>query len=153
MKNATVNRRKGIFYISSSSLSTDGVWLATQPYFKIEGNFAINQLGESIVNALQGSKQNVPHPTDFRNFGKDFLLAMGLKSFSQIQDKHTFHCSVTEDNGIISITPSKNKGDNKGFSYLAKSEAILISKSESPESIGNALLQAFAKCLYEPTES
>ena len=114
MKSASANYTKGKIYLNSNSLSKDGVWLQSSPYFKFEGNIDTEQLGKAVVEILKASKTGVPHPKSFTDFGKDFLVAVGLKSFKQIQEDTSKFCSLKMSDKSIEIN-AKNTHSFTGF--------------------------------------
>jgi hypothetical protein len=151
MKSASANYTKGKIYLNLNSLSKDGVWLTSPPYFRLEENVDLARLGKAVLETLKGSKTGVPHPKNFTDFGKDFLVAVGLKSFNQLQENTSKSCSIKINDESIEIIPYQNVGKKKGFMQLKDNpiESIFLPLNASEEAIGEGLLKGFEASFFK----
>jgi len=144
MKSASITKNKTHYWIVSQSKTKDGVWIATLPFIKLDLGVSPNELIEKLFIALNCSKQNVPHPKDWKAFDNFFLNSLETKSFKDFY-KNALLCEVSENENIISCLPTKNVGGKGRFDHLPELE-VKVSAEASSEEIYHTLDVAFSKC-------
>ena len=142
MKCATAYLRKNIIYLNSSSKTKVGAWIGTPPFLKVNNTESSNGISEQVIDALNGSKQQVDHPKEFGSLFKPVLELAGVKSYSTFV-RNTHCCELCEEDGVITITPTVNRG-NEGFDHL-NDQSVKVSLHRSKD-IATGLIEAFDKC-------
>lgn len=139
MQKAVAYQRDGKIFLHASSETTAGVWILDEPVMAAEPADA-SQLGQQIIDALNGSKEKVPHPTTWKGLFDPILHLAGVKSFKTFL-KSAKCVGIESDAGRVSFIPTKNLGVDEGF------EPLSIKASQTafgePDSLGNSLLSAF----------
>lgn len=132
--------------IHSDAKTQSGIGIATAPYFTLDVNASMKEIGNAIQHALAESKTSVAH-TDYQEGVKPLLKAAGLRSYRRFV-QGAIHCSIVKDGQSIWIDPTHNggtRGDSKGFHYKPDLR-IVINSQASEELLGNALFQGFEAC-------
>lgn len=114
MKRATIYLRKGKYLIHASSRTIDGVWIVWQPTFALTEDESAEYLGRKIVAALDGSRSNVPHPSDWKSLSRPLLELGGVKSWATFC-KSCVSAEVEEEGGRVAVVPTRNRGPKDGF--------------------------------------
>ncbi|WP_214073232.1 hypothetical protein [Mucilaginibacter sp. dw_454] len=143
-KSASIIKTKSNYWIYSQSKTTDGVWIASVPFFKSPLNVLFSELIEKLFSALDKSGNVVPHPKDLKLFDEFFSKNLEIKS------KKAFYsgakcCEVAQDNDEISLLPTINIGNKGRFDHLPSSE-IVVSCLDDNQVIYDAVQEAFDKC-------
>jgi hypothetical protein len=142
MQSAAVYFYKGNVYIQASSKTTAGVWVASGPVYKV-GKENEELLGIKVLEALQNSKLNVPHPTDFKGILVPLLSEVNVKSYNTFA-KNALYIGVEKAQGLIKITPTENLGSKGGFQTISEKSETL--KDYKPKELGQTLLIAVHHC-------
>src|SRR6476620_11849530 len=140
MKAATAYERRGKIYIHSDSKTTTGLWLLSEPVLShpVEERGTI---AESIRIALNASHEGLPHPKIWTNLTAPLLEAAGVSSFNTFA-KSTKCVSISSENGMITLTPTRNGGTKTGFAHLNE-QAIQL--DEASDRLDGELMEAFAR--------
>ena len=112
-KHANLYLRQDLFIVAASSETTVGVWIETAPYFKLTTSASDEELGTAILSALQGSKRDVPHPTDWKNLQKPVYDFAGVRSWRSFVKGTTF-VTLSDQSGCIAMAsyiPLGTRGD------------------------------------------
>ena len=145
MKTAAITKNKHNIWINSKSQTTDGLWVASTPFIKLNLDISTETLLEDLLMALNQSKLNVPHPRNWTEFNKQYLAQLGVKSLKSVY-KDAIACSVSEHDQHISFLPTKRVGDRGRFDYLPEYETKVPVSSGKAE-ICKALEGALLKCI------
>jgi hypothetical protein len=139
MQRATAYQRGGKIFLHASSKTTAGVWILTKPVFAAEPTNA-SQLGQYVIDALNGSKEQVPHPTMWKGLFGPVLQLAGVKALNTfIKSAKCVEIELNAD--YVSFIPTRNLGVDEGFEPLdmkARQTAF-----GTPDNLGKALLAAF----------
>ena len=137
MKAATAYKRGNALYLHSSSKTTAGVWIATPPFTKVDTDALASSKGEAILQAIWGSQEGVPHPTNWKTLIDPLLALAGVKSWGTFM-KNAACVGVESDAARLRLIPNRNLGPKEGFEPLLAS-ALDLSCQAAPDEIGMAL--------------
>ena len=143
-KKATAYRRKDGWYFHSDSLTTDGVWLATQPFLKLAPEASPSSIGETVLRVLQASQPSVPHPKDWKAVDYPIPEMAGVKSWGTFM-KGSMRLCLDAADGVLVVTPTKNLGPKEGHLPYGD-RAIRLPDNSTPDEIGGATQKAIALC-------
>jgi hypothetical protein len=145
-KGATLHERKGELFLSSSSLTTDGVWIDSEPFCKIPAESDSKLIGDAIINAINSSRQGVPHPgpNQWSSVIAPLLALASAKSYGAFM-KNSRCLVFTLDGDTIKMIPSKNLGPKGGFEPLP-ADTISVPFTSPAESIGDSVKKCLEKC-------
>jgi hypothetical protein len=106
--------------------------------------FAVNQddhdnLGSAILGALDGSQENVPHPTLWKNLFDPILQLAHVKSWNAFA-KSAKCVEIEFGTNCVSFLPTRNLGPRDGFEPL---ESKRRNSSPTRKDVEVALLSAF----------
>jgi hypothetical protein len=137
-KLATVYRRKQTLFAHASSLTTDGLWMMTEPVLKLEEGATDADIGSTVRACLDQSRTNVEHPKTFGGgLLKPLLMEAGVKSWAKFVEGTS--CVVIEShNGRLSIIPTVNLGAVGGFEDQP-ARSLTINKNAVASEIGAAV--------------
>lgn len=144
MQAAGVYRKDDAYYISSSSKTTVGVWIATVPFLKVEANSTPSTKGEAVLQALDASHHGVPHPINWTELGCPLLKLAGVRSWAAFM-KRAKCLDVEADGEKLRLVPYRNLGPKEGFEPILD-RAVELSLPSSPDRIGLALEEAMGLC-------
>ena len=141
MKQATTAYQRGKFFIlHTSSCTTDGVWILTEPCIRLSRDCTDDALGEAVRTTLDASKINVPHPTEWDHGLEHLLAAAGVKSWSTFA-KSALCVEINAEAQTLVLTPTMNLGPRKGFEH--SEQTIRVPPPASNMVIGSRLREAF----------
>jgi hypothetical protein len=139
MKKATAYQREGKVFLHSLSKTTAGVWILSGPVLA-QTSIDVSSLGQNVLATLNGSFEQVAHPTSWKGLFDPVLQQVGVKTLSTFMKK----CKCVEiesDAGVVSFLPTKNLGSSGGFEPLcAKVGPIALSDASG---VGEKLNAAF----------
>jgi len=115
-----------------------GVWILADPVLVSEQNDPV-RLGNKILTVLDGSKENIAHPTSWTGQFDVVLKLAGVRTWS-VFAKSAKCVEIEFETNRISFLPTRNLGGKGGFEPL--STKVLSSPPESPR-LGTELLHAF----------
>lgn len=144
MKRATVYGKPGFFIVVTSSETTTGLWIEAGPYYRLSADASDEDLGSCVLSALAASTNDLPHPTDWKNFHKPVWDLAGVKSWGAFV-KGASCVSVEAELDRISLTPSVNHGARDGFK--ARLDGMISIYSPSKLALG-----ASVRSLLQPSE-
>ena len=137
MKIATVYRRGERIFVHSSSRTTAGVWVLTDPVLAVDGDNPA-RLGGAVLDALGGSREGVNHPTSWKGIFDPVLRLAKARSWNTFAE--SAKCVEVEFEGdTISIFPTRNLGSRDGFERIPGKSKI---SGPTVEEVGAATLQA-----------
>ncbi len=116
MKKATAYQRDGKVFLHSLSKTTAGVWILSGPVLA-QPSVDAASLGQSVLAVLNGSAEQVAHPTSWKSLFDPVLQQVGVKTLSTFMKK----CKCVEiesDARGVSFLPTKNLGSLGGFEPL-----------------------------------
>jgi hypothetical protein len=130
MNRASLFLRGDAMFLHADSETTAGVWIATEPFLRLEASISDIELGKAIQRALQGSKRQVPHP----QFRAGMSLVAPLLKLAGVKTWRAFErgakcVSIQAELSEIAIVPEIRVGDNRGFQPLV-AETITVGASE-----------------------
>jgi hypothetical protein len=139
MKRATAYKRGDRILLHASSKTIDGVWVLTAPVLTEDRNNSV-RLGKAVLDALDGSKEGIDHPTSWTGVFDPVLRLAGVKSWNAFT--RSAKCVEIEfGTNQVTFVPTKNLGPKDGFEPL--STEVRTSPPEC-NAVGMALLSAFA---------
>ena len=138
MKMATAYMRGERIFLHASCKTTVGVWILCRPVY------ALNQddrgdLGSAILDALDGSQENVPHPTVWKGLFDPILQLAHVKSWNAFA-KSAKCVEIEFGTNRVSFLPTRNLGPKDGFEPL---ESKRRNSSPTRKEVEAALLNAF----------
>ena len=142
MKSAKAYRRNGKWFVHSDCQTTAGVWIASAPYVASEDDPAT--LGNAILEALEASAIEVPHPTSWGNIFSPVLDLAKVKSWTTFV-KGASLVGVEANGPTIILTPHCNQGSEDGFDPLENQRTQLPIEANSRD-VGQAALNVVALC-------
>jgi hypothetical protein len=144
MKHSSVYRRQGNWYIVSSSLTSDGVWLNSGSVSKVSDTADPAHKGQLILAALRGSKEGVPHPVDFELATAAVLEVIGCRSWSELECQAQT-VTVQFDGNEFVLTPWK-RGKKTGWVPAFGEHRLLLPVDSVAELLGLEAERTFAFC-------
>ncbi|KKM79008.1 hypothetical protein LCGC14_1354210 [marine sediment metagenome] len=144
MRMATVYRKEKHLYFHASSSTTSGVWIAAPPFSMLPVDASLEEKGGAVEGALEGSREEVDHPTDFRELITPLLSLANVKSWATFSRKARC-CIVEMDDKNIAFIPHDNLGSREGFE--ARNDMVTrLSVGALSEEVGECLDRAFDAC-------
>jgi hypothetical protein len=137
MRAATIYKRANALYLYPSSRTTAGVWIAIPPFVKVDTHTAASVKGEAILQAIEASKDGVPHPTNWNGLIDPLLELSGVKSWATFM-KSAVCVSLHSDGARLKLIPNRNLGPKGGFEQVLAS-TVELSYQATPEEVGVAL--------------
>ncbi|MCW3842176.1 hypothetical protein ONA70_18945 [Micromonospora yasonensis] len=144
MRTAGLDLRRGRYVAHSSSLTTDGLWIANGVFDLLDADAGDKELGAAVRHMLDASRSGVPTP-DLRYGPSPFapvLAALGLRSWATYA-KGTVHVDVEQDGDEVLVTPTRNGGAREGFVGDTGQTARLTAPGD--EELGSALRAALGR--------
>ena len=108
-------------------------------------NLSSQNLLEKILNILEFSRDNVEKSNDWKDFQKEYLKSMGVKTIKALHDG-AIYLSVNVRNSTITFTPWKNEGYKKGFSGFEEDLTIKLPFDSAREELVCALELTVSRC-------
>ncbi|WP_326557256.1 hypothetical protein [Micromonospora sp. NBC_01796] len=118
---AALDLRRGRYVAYSSSLTTDGLWIANGVFDLLDEPADDRELGAAVRRMLDASRTGVPTP-DLRGGPTPFaplLDALGLRSWATYA-KGTRHVDIEWDSDELLVSPTRNGGAREGFVGLGE---------------------------------
>lgn len=134
--------RREIVLLSFSSDQDTWIWKATKPFYRLSKLFD-KELIVKIRDVLSHSKEKIEFESDYSP-NKEMELSIGLR-FKQLQVGGVDCVEVSEQQGIIDFLPTRNLGNNKGFSHL-NDKKVSVPTTASDEDVLSALKEAISRC-------
>ena len=145
MKSAVIYERKGKFYIRASSQTNVGVWVDDGECYSVDVDSDHEEIGKCVFTALNKSKTNIIHPTDWKGVSIPLFEAAKVKSWSTF-GKNAKCVNIYVDNNDIKIMPTENKSSiNEGFLEKEKSVILITTKTNNAE-LGKNIKKAWSLC-------
>ena len=147
MKIVSVYKLKDRLLIHPDSITTAGMWIATEPFLPLPLNSSSSDIGAAISVALEGSLDSAPHPADWRAIAAPRLSAAGVRSEHSFQ-LGTSLVTVTRSEAGYIVEPHLNggaSGDNKGFHPMPELQRF-VGQDSSDLAIGSAVLDSLEAC-------
>ncbi|QDY07875.1 hypothetical protein FJK98_12435 [Micromonospora sp. HM134] len=134
---AALDLRRGRYVAYSSSLCTDGMWIANGVFDILDTSTGDRELGAAMRRMLDASRTGVPTP-DLRVASPlaPVLDALGARSYA-IYAKGTRHVGVECDADVVLVSPTRNGGAREGFVELTEHTVRLTTPDD--EELGEAL--------------
>jgi hypothetical protein len=123
-------------YVITSSQTTIGLRIGTDPRFKLKRTDSASTLGKSVIKALDASRHGIPMPADLRSVTIDFLSFVGFKTLNSFEKGATYF-SVTLTAKGVNIIPS-TRGRRRGFDHHP---AEAVECRADPDVLGETLLK------------
>jgi hypothetical protein len=141
MKKASAYQRKNHIILFAVSDTTAGVGIAAAPVLRVESG-DVTELGRAVLAALEGSQQNVPHPTqdEWKEVAAPVLKTADVKSWSTFA-KAAKNVDIRFDTNRVSFIPTRNLGPRDGFAALPAEKVRTSAPTE--RELGLALMAAF----------
>jgi hypothetical protein len=144
MNKARIDLRKKILFINPLSKTTTGVFVSEGDPVTLAEGCPKKLKGEAAIDALQRSRESVPHPKNWKAFGASRRAAAGVKSWrSYVRGTRCLLLEVEGD--LLKILPSDNLGAREGIQARPE-DAIVLAYPSTPEEVGEAIERAFGLC-------
>jgi hypothetical protein len=141
MKAATVFKRGDVFYVHSESKTTEGVWIATPPFTEIRAEATASAKGDAVRDALDASKESVPHPTSHGGVVDRLLELAGVKSWAVFASNSA--CVTVEFDGEqLRLIPNRNFGPTGAFEPIL-ANAANVRPQATPDELWTAIEERF----------
>lgn len=141
MKKAISYLRGQRVFTHASSKTTAGVWVLELPVLVADAA-DVETLGKQVSQALNASKEGVPHPSSWKGIFDPVLELAGVKSWATFVK--TARCVGIEcASEKVSFVSTENLGASGGFNDIVRSDSP-VGLSDTPE-LGRGLLTAFEK--------
>lgn len=137
---ATVFLRGKQFFIHSTSVTTAGVGLATEPFVALTTDSDGEAIGIAALEALNSSHEGIPHPTNWKGILDPLLRMSSCKSWSAFASKAVCY-ELLRDDGLLTIIPTRRRTDEGSFEHLVSESELL--KNPSANVLGTKLLGCF----------
>jgi len=139
MKKATSYLRGQRVFTHASSKTTAGVWILELPAL-VTDVADVATLGKQVAQALQASKEGVPHPVSWKGIFDPVLNLAGVKSWATFV-KPARCVGIEWGADQVSFTSTENLGTDGGFNDISRSD-VSTTLSDA-EALGRGLLAAF----------
>ncbi|MEO3430389.1 hypothetical protein AAFN88_16145 [Pelagibius sp. CAU 1746] len=138
---AAVYLRDAQIVLHSQSKTDVGVWIACAPFLTLASDSSDQELGEAVLAALAGSKENVPHPNQSKRskIVTPLLKAAKVKSWNTFA-RDTSSVSLRQRENTTFFTPMENQGTKSGFVDMQGSALSIL--DGSAQEVGAALREA-----------
>jgi hypothetical protein len=139
MKKATAYKHGDSLYVHALSKTTAGIWMLSQPVVSCSVSEDAVVVGRHLTDALNGSRENIPHPSSWKGVFDPVLQLAGIKSISTF-NKAAKCVDIESDGAEAALVPTRNLGPDDGFepiSGLAQRASL-----NDPLKLGTALLKA-----------
>jgi len=139
MRSASVYLRRGCYFIQSEWYTTAGVGILSGPAIAVFEEGGLNEdglaiLGQAIVSALDGSRCDVPHPTDWKAVPSSMPPLAGVKSWRAFEKLATSIEVAEDEAGPIVLTPNVYLGPREGYESVP-SKRVRVTR-EDPTLLG-----------------
>jgi hypothetical protein len=138
-KMASAYLRNGKVFLRPVSRTTQGSWRASDPV--LLASESDKDLGSKVLDVLSRSMQGVPERAPEKEHDDPMLKAAGLRSFNAFSD-FAKCVSISMDDDVVVLTPTKNGGPRNRFLFLAKEIKCRALSAE----VDTALRNAFDAC-------
>ncbi|OXG05343.1 uncharacterized protein DUF1436 [Flavobacterium araucananum] len=118
--------------------------IASAPYLT-EYNLSNTELLEKILYTLEFSKEILEKPENWKEFQKEFLKGMGVKTMKALHDG-TINLGIYIKDGIITFSPSQNKGSKEGFVGFKEDLKVSLPFDSPKKELEKALELALSRC-------
>jgi|SRR5579875_785317 len=137
--------RNGEWYFQPSSMATTGLWIATPPLVQVNSYDSRQRKGEAALEVLNASQQGIPLPEDTRSVIVPLLTKAGARSWTEFVKKAK--CVGLELEGDkLTLMPHRKFPRSKDALEGITEQAVVLAANASPEEVGAALEEAFARC-------
>lgn len=140
MPRATAYFVNGKIIIHPSSRTPSGVWIFSEPAVSCASS-DVMEVGGLISKALIQSKDNIPHPTNWRGLFDPVLQLSGSRTFGGFM-KLAKCVEIDQQGNTTTFTPTKNLGTDDGFEPITARSCR--ANAERTDDLGAALLTAFS---------
>jgi hypothetical protein len=123
--------------------------MGTPPEIKVAKDAPPDALGKAAIEALDGSKQDVPHPpySELETGFKPMLDLAGVKTWAAFaRNACNVGIEVDASNQWLIIEPWENVGTKKGFVQIPN-VSVRVRIDAPPEEIGEAIKNAMQLCV------
>ena len=139
---ATAYLRANRIFLCPMSLTDQGVGIANEPVLVAGPEDSDESNGDVVMQALEHSRQGVPHPTDWRGLVKPLMLASGTKSWNDFA-KTAICCEIVEEGENVVLIPTRP--DDKNRSFQRVSDLAISLCRPSHHELGKALGDCFQR--------
>lgn len=141
MKKAISYLRGQRVFTHASSKTTAGVWVLELPVLVADAA-DVETLGRQVVQALNASKEGVPHPVSWKGIFDPVLELAGIKSWATfVKSARCVGIECTSEE--VSFISTENLGASGGFNDIVRSDNYVGMSDMS--ALGQGLWAAFEK--------
>lgn len=133
--------------IHSLARTRDGLWIWSEPWFRVPISASAAEIGQAALESLAGSRLGMPHPRDFKPLTAARLEAASVRSERKFMEAAA-HVGIWQEGEVVTLSPSENggaRGDGRGFHSLPALETKLSSKVDAGV-LGDAIIEAWRRC-------
>jgi hypothetical protein len=118
MKNLLIYKQNKKIRLHGEAPTTAGFLIAVEPYYVLTIESGWDIILEKIQEILEINSKEVPIPSNWSLFNKEFLKKMQVKSLKELY-KNSNLCRVEQEReGVIKIIPYQSLGLDEGFEPL-----------------------------------
>lgn len=140
----TINKLSKKYIFNSVNTLKEGGGIASIPFI-IEFDLQPNEILEKILQVLDFSNENVSRPQDWKEFQKQYLNSMEVKTLKALHEG-AVSLGVTLKDDTITFSPTHNKGSKKGFTGIGLEEKVSLPLSSPKKKLIESLELALSKC-------
>lgn len=118
--------------------------IASAPFI-MERNLSNAELLEKILYTLEFSKEILEKPDNWKEFQKEFLKGMGVKTMKALHDG-AINLGIYVKDGAITFSPTQNKGSKEGFVGFKEDLKVSLPFDSPKTELEKALELALSRC-------
>lgn len=116
MKKATAYKRNDQIILHSLSKTTADIWILSEPVLT-QNSLDCAIVGQSVILAVNGSLDNVAHPTAWKGHFDLVLQLAGVKNLPSFMN-NCLCVEIETAAGVLFFQPTQNRGAKIGFKSL-----------------------------------
>lgn len=140
-KKAGLYQRDGLIIIFAEHRTATGLYLRADPVTACAAH-DMAAVETNLLAAFDAYQEQVPHPTSWSNRLLPVFKLAKVRSYKAFM-QGALSLQADLDNGIVTLTPTRNGGPREGF-YSLPDNALTVNLAM--ESLGTGVLTAFARC-------
>ncbi len=146
MQHASLMIKTDCLLFNSDFQTVTGLWLASEPFIRIDKNSSLKLIVETLFEVLNSSRVGILHPTDWTGSTKAYVHSMGYKSLKKLYEDAK-SLTISKEGSVIEFFPYRVEFERskKYFAGIPNS-SVKVDSSESVERIYAALMEAISRC-------
>jgi hypothetical protein len=149
VRQATGYWRKGVTYVHPQDELVPGHLQGRPPAAKFASDAPPAAVGAAIHEALGNYRiwVRAPHVRSaaYKAWFKTYLGMLDARTHAEVM-KASKLVGIAKENGVVSFHPWRNEGARRGFTPMPPATVVEAPADASPDDLGRALAEAFARC-------